>query len=218
MNNNPYQYLDKYTNQELTYKIFCKITNLPYLNGKAKVLQLNRIKQYVDLEQINRKIIIKEIRTEEEINKYNNNKYYNVLNKISNKKNYNNFIVNYKDANKSGIYKIQLNNIIYIGQTVNFKERYKQHYLSNKQTSKLLKNNAKFEIIEIERNKDLRLQKEQRYIKQYCEDNNYICMNYIGTENQVKNIKKYYNLKFNISDKDKVIELLEENNINYKEI
>jgi hypothetical protein len=216
--NNPYNYLDKYLNQELTYKEFCKITNLPYLNGKAKVLQLNKVRQYVYLEQINRKIIIKDIRTEEEIEQYNNKKYYNTLNKISNKKDYNNFLVNYKDADKSGIYKIQLNNIIYIGQTVKFKERYKHHYLSNEQTSKLLKNGAIFEILELEDDKDLRLQKEQEYIKQYCEDDNYICINYIGTVNQVKNIKKYCNLRFSISDKDRMIKLLEENNIDYKEI
>lgn len=102
--NNPYNYLDKYLNQELTYKEFCKITRLSYLNGKAKILQLNKIRQYVYLEQIN------------------------------------------------------------------------------------------------------------------CEDDNYICINYIGTKNQVKNIKKYCNLRFNISDKDRIIKLLEEKNIDYKEI
>jgi DNA-binding PadR family transcriptional regulator len=65
--NNPYNYLAKYLNQELTYKEFCKITNLPYLNGKAKVLQLNKVRQYVYLEQINRKIIIKDIYKESEL-------------------------------------------------------------------------------------------------------------------------------------------------------
>jgi len=58
---NPYQKLKQFEGAEITYKQLCEVLNLEYKTGKAKVLQLKQIKQYVDLIQENRKIFIKKV-------------------------------------------------------------------------------------------------------------------------------------------------------------
>ena len=135
---------------------------------------------------------------------------------------------------QSGIYKITFyNGSIYIGQSMNLAKRLSSHYktlynnnkysgspfrytveygkfrdvpkFGDKDESVILSNDFfKYEVLE--------------NVNRNIEDDNYICINYIGTKNQVKNIKKYCNLRFNISDKDRIIKLLEEKNIDYKEI
>jgi hypothetical protein len=56
---NPYSVLHKYEGQYLQYPELCRlIGEEPKQGGKAKRLHLNRIKQYVDLMQENRKIYI----------------------------------------------------------------------------------------------------------------------------------------------------------------
>lgn len=61
---NPYQELKQFEGQEIKYKQFCDILNIESKTGKAKILQLKQIKQYVDLVQQNRKIFIKKVYTD----------------------------------------------------------------------------------------------------------------------------------------------------------
>lgn len=66
--NNPYQHLKEYEGKEFKYKEeLCPLLNIEYKVGKAKDLQLNQLKQYMDIEKINRKIRINKIYEDSEI-------------------------------------------------------------------------------------------------------------------------------------------------------
>lgn len=59
--NNPYAVLKEYEGQYLKYPRLCEIIGEDKKSGRGKVLHLNRIKQYVDLNQENGKIYISRI-------------------------------------------------------------------------------------------------------------------------------------------------------------
>lgn len=66
--NNPYQHLKKYEGKEFKYKEeLCPLLNIEYKVGKAKDLQLNQLRQYMDIEKVNRKIKINKIYEDDEI-------------------------------------------------------------------------------------------------------------------------------------------------------
>ena len=96
-----------------------------------------------------------------------------------------------EDEHKAGIYKIQLDNDIYIGQTNDFKRRFYQHYYGQNirykgfgaDTEKLLKNGGSFEILEFEDNVEQRLLKENYWV-QYYSQNDY---NILNTEKLLSN-------------------------------
>ena len=94
------------------------------------------------------------------------------------------FLPPIEDMHKSGIYKIQLNNIIYIGKSVDFYNRFKKHKSCshNFKIKELIKNGGKFDIIEII-DKDIDKFKwklaslEERYIRLYSYNKNYTMLN-----------------------------------------
>ena len=96
-----------------------------------------------------------------------------------------------EDEHKSGVYKIQLDNDIYIGQTNDFKRRFYQHYYGQNirykgfgaDTEKLLKNGGTFEVLEFENNIEQRLLKENYWV-QYYNKNGY---NILNTEKLLSN-------------------------------
>ncbi len=130
-----------------------------------------------------------------------------------------NYLFNVKmgDKFKSGVYIIQLNNIVYIGQTNNFSKRFQQHYTNSngfcKNTQKLLKQGAIFSIIEIVEDKEERIKKELEYIEKYSNDENYICINeknnYNKPNKNKKSVKqKYKKIKIKEEDYEKAISIL----------
>ena len=96
-----------------------------------------------------------------------------------------------EDEHKAGIYKIQLDNDIYIGQTNDFKRRFYQHYYGQNirykgfgaDTEKLLRNGGSFEVLEFEDNVEQRLLKENYWV-QYYSQNGY---NILNTEKLLSN-------------------------------
>lgn len=219
------------SNEEYSYSKLCDKINIPRVTGVQKICQLKNLGVFCNFEKNKTKYKILEVFKIDNIE-------CNFL-----------FKVDKKDSHSSGIYKIQKDNIVYIGQTSDFKNRFDQHnsltFGKELGTYKLLHEGGTFEVLEFEKDRNKRLSIELKYIKKYSNNKNYICLNYIGTQRQSefqqitnktrvrkkkskfikvkepkvkKQRKKYYNLKFNISDKDKIIKLLEENNINYKEI
>jgi hypothetical protein len=131
----------------------------------------------------------------------------------------------YKDA--SGIYKIQLENEVYIGQTSNFWNRFYSHYriISKKSPyqSVLIRFGGTFEILEIEKDREQRLIKERKYVEKYILDG-YDVVNstkvlYKGTNKNIKQNRlsePKMGITFNKSDLDKITKLLSENNIEFK--
>lgn len=184
---NPYKDLKQYEGKELKYKNeFCEIFNVEYKHGRAKKLQLKKLRTYMNIEQVDRKIKINKIYDNETIEENLENKKFQY---IRNKELLNQFYVSGDNIHKSGIYKIELNNIIYIGQTIDFYERFRQHFYSEKESGKLLRKGAIFSILELEDDLNKRLNKEKEYIKKYCDDKNYICINSDFNYNNCKKTK-----------------------------
>ena len=66
MIHNPYNILKQYEGQYLKYPALCKIINEDKRTGRSKMLHINRIKQYVDLNQEKGKIYIGKVYDQED--------------------------------------------------------------------------------------------------------------------------------------------------------
>lgn len=215
--NNPYIDFKKYEGMEFKYKDeFCPLLSLDVkTSGKAKKLQLNKLRQYMELDVSNRKIKIVKIYDENEID--------NILDKqefryVKNKKHLHQFNVSGKNRNKGGVYKIQLNNKIYVGQTNNFYHRFKQHYYSETPSGELLKNGGVFSVLEFIDNQENRNVAEIKYIEKYVNNNNYCCVNKDFNEYSITNNKKYFKIKVLYKDYERVKKLFEKEGITYEKI
>lgn len=131
-----------------------------------------------------------------------------------------NFKISEEYAWDEGIYKIQLDKDIYIGQTNKFVRRYQQHKRGIKgdiQTNahKLIANGATFEMIEIEKDEKQRLIKEAQYVNKYINDG-YNVLNSTKVLFNGGKLKEEISVSFNKSDLDKITKLLSDNNIEFK--
>lgn len=197
-------------NVELNYRNLTDFLELPYLRGNAKRVQLKLLNELCEYEKNNTKY--KFIRMLD----YKNNNAVIINNKsvtISSIKNRSsNFSrmsnISQLDEYKAGIYKIQLDNIVYIGQTNNFKQRFRQHYYGQNiryknygaDTETLLKNGGTFEVLEFEDDRMQRLLKESYWVDYYREKGYKI----LNTEKVLFNESK-------TKPKTKCIKVLEEN-------
>lgn len=201
--------------EELSYSKLCKRINIKELSGNSKIKQIRELSGICKFTKEKNKYKFEEIYKEPL--KYIDGRWVDNRNDL--------FNVNIENKHKSGIYKIQLNNIIYIGQTVDFKNRYTQHYTNPngfcKNTQKLLKHGAIFSIIEIIEDKEKRLKKELEYIEKYSNDENYICINEKNNYNKPNKNKKavkqkYKKIKIKEEDYSKIINFLNKENIFYE--
>jgi len=128
-------------NTPLYYKDICEIFSLERKQSLASK-QIKDLMNYYEITKQNDKIGVK----------YTILKKYTEEEKEANKSPYRipNFQVKAEDENKSGVYIIQLNDIVYIGQTINFYQRYAQHRGGkNKRIKDALQNGAIFRILEV---------------------------------------------------------------------
>lgn len=209
--NNPYQYLECFVGRELTYKEFCKLNNIPELKKMQKTRQLKLFSLYMNIIWRNNKIKIVEIYDDDKIKPRTKSYHDDTATK---------FNINPLDKNKAGIYKIQLNNTVYIGQTNNFIERYYQHNSKlnkmNKSTKPLLELGAVMEVLEFEDDLENRLLKESKYAIEYKLNGFNVIndFNRIVKENYRKQRReKFITIKIKFNDLDCVINLLKNNNI-----
>ena len=209
--NNPYQYLEEYIGKETTYQEFCELTKVEPLLKMQKTRQMKTFGQYMDLVWKNNKVKIIEIYSEDKIKPRVKSYHDDTVTK---------FKINPLDKNKAGVYKIQLNNIIYIGQTNNFIERYYQHNSKlnkmNKSTKPLLELGATMDILEFEDDLEKRLLKESKYAIEYKLNGFNVIndFNRIVTENYSKiNKEKFITIKLRLKDLDFALKLLRDNNI-----
>lgn len=131
-----------------------------------------------------------------------------------------NFKINEENAYDEGIYKIQLDNNIYIGQTNKFVRRYQQHKVGVKgdiqtEAHKLIVSGATFEMLEIEKDEKQRLIKEAQYVNKYINDGYNVLNSTKVLFNGGKQTEEI-SVSFNKSDLDKITKLLSENNIDFK--
>ena len=101
---------------ELNYRELTNFLELPYLRGNSKDKQLSELSKICNIEKDKTKYKITEI-YDEIIDDNRRKSHFSELTNISK-----------EDEHKAGIYKIQLDNDIYIGQTNDFKRRFYQHY------------------------------------------------------------------------------------------
>ena len=193
------------------YKELCNILNIETKAGNSKKAQLRELERCCNYVKEGNKFIIKEI-------------YPIPIKKVypSNGKGkfkaIKNFNVENQYAYSKGVYKIELNNYIYIGSTtIGFRKRFLQHYSSTsslmKHTYNLLHNGGIFSILENMDDKEeqeIRL-KEQQYINKYLLDPEYIVVNKENAFNRGR--IKYKNIKVPKINYEKAINLLRENNL-----
>ena len=164
---------------ELNYRELTNFLELPYLRGYSKDKQLNELSKICKIEKNKTRYKITEI-YDEIIDDNRRKSHFSELTNISK-----------EDEHKSGVYKIQLDNDIYIGQTNDFKRRFYQHYYGQNirykgfgaDTEKLLRNGGSFEVLEFEDNAEQRLLKENYWV-QYYSQNGY---NILNTEKLLSN-------------------------------
>lgn len=200
----------------------------PKSSGNVRLSHLKDAKRYVNFENTNKlyrgkstgEIIITEI-YETALPK-KDGRIDNTENKQFFLNNNCNFLISINNMHKSGIYKIQYNNIIYIGQTKDFQIRYCQHKNgSNIQslsydTSKLLTKGGTFEILELEDNKQKRLEKEAKWILAYKNNPDFYCVNGNNGFDCNKNKTNWKIIKVQQQDYNNIIDYLKENNIEYR--
>lgn len=203
---NPYSYLkDKdVIGKPMSYtKEFCPLFQIEPKRGKAKTLQLNKIKQYCEIENVDRKLIINKI-YDEKI--------------MTPKENIDEFIDEHFEGdidlfnNHGGVYKIQKDNYVYIGQTNNFRKRLEGHRCKKTLAYCLLEQGGKFTIVEVNDNFENRLKKEKEYIIKYNKNKNYICIN-INNKKEIK--EQFVNIKVFLKDLESVKKILDKEGIKY---
>ena len=206
----------------LTYYDFCQYLKIP-CNRKEKSQQLKSISNFIDYKkQSNERFKINGVK-------------FSIVEKRNEIFKY----IPYPDYyNKSGIYKIETENKIYIGSTVDLYGRYWEHFSTkiNPHTNKMLnEENGQFVILQSWDNIDIKELREYELevIKEYqdkIKNNiinkqliNVLLVNddgslYMSVDNRKYNKKAKPKIHFsiNIENKDIVEKLLKDNNIEYR--
>lgn len=224
--NTPYKY------GELTRGIL----NEEPKKGGSKIKQMKQIESLYKVEQKGRKYILTE--------KYGESKEVEDGRGRA-KKNYSQYIIEDKYDNSIGVYKIILNNQIYIGSTIKgFRERFISHIskFNTLPTKEMLDKGATFDILQIcngmSENEIRHI--EDNWIEEYRNNPEWEVVNELknvaikgeGRTNEQRKIKKikkkkekqikpkkqkYKKIKIKEEDFDKVIKLLQDNNIDIEE-
>ena len=209
---NKYDYNKHYKIQEL-----CSLLNIEY-NKNHPRLSLNKIKMELELEQISKQ----KYRIVNVLNLSEKEKYKKRNLKVYDKCNYDNFLIDWDKRFSGGVYIIQLGVKVYIGQTKNFFNRYKNHRngcdeKANIRTKELISLGATFDVLCYEDDSFQRLIKESDYIAKYINDG----YDVINNTDVLININKYSpnrkskhsTIKILNKDIDLAIKILSNNNI-----
>ena len=198
------------------YKKVCEQLDEKVLTGNAKISQLKELERYFNFHKQGNKFVFTETYSEPK-EKVDGRKYT----KGNNRKEYSQFLIPREDENKIGIYKIVLDDNIYIGSTIDgFRNRFRNHnneYSNNIPfTFDMLNDGATFEIIEIcEGLQESQIRNiENKYIQQYREDKDWNLINSNDAWSYAKK-QKFKTIKIQVKeeDYDKVLEFLKENNL-----
>ena len=137
------------------YKEMCKLLEQEPKTSNSKKAQLKEWERYFDFFKDGQKIVITKIYNSP-LNKIDGRTVSNKLRFTGNNnhawKEYDNLIISYDKMNNYGIYKITLNNDIYIGSTkVGFRKRFQEHNQGHNElmqhTYDLLQRGGIFEIL-----------------------------------------------------------------------
>lgn len=195
------------------YKELCALLGEEVKTGKSKQLQIDNMKRFFEWEKAGQKFIITDI-------------YDTPLPKVDGRSsgNYRAGIINTYNvpktlSHKTGVYKIQKNNLVYIGSTkVGFRERYTQHCRESscmKHTRNLLKNGGKYSIIWIANNNDTEqdIRKKEQYYLELYRSHGYTIINKEEVLAMDKAKVRTKNIKVKKEDYNKAIQILNDQNI-----
>ena len=218
-----------YVGQEFAnYRRLCEFLEEKEKGGKSRDLQIKNWQRYFSFEKRGHKLIIIDV-------------YDEPKNKIDNRGRKKFASYKYPDLGKcnitteqeklKGVYKIQLDNQVYIGSTVvGFRTRYRQHCINYRDlsthTHDLLENGASFDIMWIADENDSEAtirEMEYAYIKYYT-NKGYNMINSdipviisekraVVPKEKKTSKPKYTNIKINKEDYEKAIALLTENGL-----
>ena len=156
------------------YKELCKAMNWEEKAGNSRVSQLKELESLCSYHKEGNKFVIDEV-------------FENPIpikdGRVGNFKNYPQFKVNKDKWYNKGVYMIKLDNQVYIGSTVNFRERFighRNHKGAMKHTQELLKQGGEFFILhDMNDIEDIELirQIEEEYILFYTHETDYDVVN-----------------------------------------
>lgn len=207
------------------YKELCLFLGEKIKTGNSKIKQLKRWKRNFDWNKDKQKYIITKVYDTPKSKPKSKHKGSPRFSSEAQFKHFDCYKVD-KSHNKSkGVYKIQLDNFVYVGSTItDFRTRFLQHYNNHcKQmphTQQLLLSGGTFEVLWVADETDAEeivREKERQYIQEF-KDKGFEMLNSRNPEilkkkNKKKKIK-YKKIKVNELDYAKAIELLKANNIN----
>jgi len=197
------------------YRKLCELLNLKVASGNSKMSQLKELERYFKYRKEGNKFIIEEIYTDilEKINARKDTKGNNRIE-------FPNFIISKEDENKIRVYKIVLNNNIYIGSTIKgFRERFRAHHIKDNPVPHIFdmfEDGATFDIVEVcERMIEPEIRAlENKYINKYKTDSKWNLINSKDAWSYIPNYKqKYKTIKIKEEDYEKALKVLRDSNL-----
>ena len=199
------------------YKELCCLLEIEPTTSNSKKAQMKELGRFCSSHKEGQKIVIDKI-------------YKTPLPKednVRNTKNYPQFKVDEDKWYNKGVYMIKLDNQVYIGSTINFRDRFKQHRRGDldymKHTYELLNNGGKFFILhDMSDIEDIELIRmvEEEYILFFTHETDYDVVNRrINTSTYEKPKKskiKYKSIKIEENRLSEVLEILDERGVCYK--
>ena len=198
------------------YRKVCEELDEKVLTGNAKISQLKELERYFCFNKQGNKFVFTEVYSEpkEKVDGRKNTKG-------NNRKIFSSFLIPREDENKIGVYKIVLDNNIYIGSTIDgFRNRFRNHnneYSNNVPfTFDMLNDSATFDIIEIcEGLQESQVRNiENKYMQQYREDEDWNLINSNDAWSYTKK-QKFKTIKIQVKEEyyNKVLKFLQDNNL-----
>lgn len=200
-----------------SYRQLCELLEIEITGGNSKKAQLKELERFVKYHKEGNKFIVDEVYSEP-LEKIDGRVEANKLKAKDHNtwRRYDNLNIEYDMMFNYGIYKITLNNDIYIGSTIkSFRKRFQQHNSGKdkimKHTYELLQNGGTFEILHdmtgIE-DEDLIRMVEDEFIKEYLLNPNW---NVINKKSGAKSYKKTYKKKKKLIriDEDKLYDAIQ---------
>ena len=197
------------------YKELAKALGWEEKRSNSRVAQMKKLEAICKYHKEGRKYIIEEI--------------YDIPKEIEDnrgetKKDYPQYVIEDKYDKSIGVYKIILDNQIYIGSTkVGFRERFIAHMskFNTLPTKEMLGNGATFEILQIcdgmSENEIRHI--EDNWIQEYRNNSEWKVINElksVGIKGERQYKPKYTKVRINENDIDRAMELLKNNEIDFK--
>ena len=191
------------------YKELCRYLEWNTTTGNAKKSQFKDLERYCKYHKEGQKIVVDEVFETPLPSNSQSGRPTSIISE---------FCIDEDKFNNGGVYIIQLGNEIYIGSTVNFRQRFNAHRSKSNtklpQTKDLIERGGQMSILhdmtDIEDEELLRMV-EYEYIKYFRDSGKFTVLNDkdpISFDKYYRKKQKYIRFKIEENDYDKVVEIL----------